>query len=83
MGAKKQPQYRVVVIEKERPRDGRFNEIVGHYNPIKTPPEIDLNVERIRYWTERGAQVSETVKRLLKKAPAAPATQPATQEEVA
>lgn len=67
VGAKKKPSYRVVVIERERARDGRFLEIVGHYNPLSTPPGVQLNTERIRYWTERGAQLSDRVRRLLEK----------------
>lgn len=68
-GAKKQPSYRVVVIDRERARDGRFVEIVGHYNPRPNPPELVLKRERIDYWLARGAQPSETVASLLKKAP--------------
>lgn len=67
MGAKKRPFYRVVVIEKERARDGRYLEIVGHYNPVSNPPAIQLNTERIEYWMQKGAQPSETVRGLMKK----------------
>jgi small subunit ribosomal protein S16 len=67
MGAKKKPYYRVVVAERRQARDGRFVEIVGHYNPGMNPPAIDLNAERVRYWLEHGAQPSETVASLLKK----------------
>lgn len=67
-GAKKQSSYRIVVIEKERARDGRFVEILGHYNARRNPPEIVLNRERTEYWLGRGAQASETVKSFLKKA---------------
>lgn len=66
-GAKKQSSYRIVVIEKERARDGRFVEILGHYNARRNPPEVVLNRERAAYWLGRGAQASETVKSLLKK----------------
>ena len=66
-GAKKKPQYRVVVIEKSHARNGRFHEIVGYYNPLTTPPAVRLDTARIQYWIERGAQPSETVRRLLKK----------------
>ena len=77
-GAKKKSSYRVVVIDRERARDGRFVEIVGHYNPRRTPPEIVLKRERVDYWIGRGAQPSETVQSFLKKLPApAPATAPA------
>jgi small subunit ribosomal protein S16 len=75
-GAKKKPFYRVVVIEKERARNGRNLEVVGHYNPLTTPPQIVLRHERIEHWTKSGAQLSETVARLVKTSPA-PAAQPA------
>jgi len=70
-GAKKQSSYRIVVIEKERARDGRFVEILGHYNARRNPPELVLNRERLDYWVGRGAQPSETVRSFLKKKPAA------------
>ena len=73
MGAKKKPFYRVVVTEKRQARDGRFVEIVGHYNPGQNPPAVVLDLERVRHWIARGAQPSETVHSLLKKA-APPAT---------
>jgi small subunit ribosomal protein S16 len=66
MGKKKQPQYRVVVIEKTKPRTGRFVEIVGTYNPRKDPAEISLQEERVRYWLGHGAQPSETVRDFLR-----------------
>lgn len=66
-GAKKQPSYRIVVIERERARDGRFVEILGHYNPRRHPPELVLNRERADYWLRQGAQPSETVRSFLKK----------------
>ena len=66
-GAKKQSSYRIVVIERERARDGRFVEILGHYNARRTPPELVFNRERAEYWLGRGAQASETVKSFLKK----------------
>ena len=66
-GAKKQPIYRVIVTEKETKRDGRFVEIVGHYNPCRQPVEIVLNRERIDYWIARGAKPSETVRSLLRR----------------
>lgn len=74
-GAKKKPTYRVVVIDKERARNSRSVEIVGHYNPVAQPAQVQLNRERIEYWIKNGAQPSDTVSRLLKSAPAeAPAT---------
>jgi small subunit ribosomal protein S16 len=68
MGAKKKPFYRVVVMERRQNRDGSFVEIVGHYNPTSNPPLIDLKMDRIRHWLECGAQPSETVNSLMKKA---------------
>ena len=69
-GSKKKPFYRVVVIDKERARDSRNLEVVGHYNPLSTPADVRLNHERIKHWTGNGAQLSETVGRLLKNHPA-------------
>jgi small subunit ribosomal protein S16 len=68
-GAKKKPFYRIVVIEKERARNGRNLEVVGHYNPLTDPAKVELKRERIAYWTKNGAQVSETVARLIKNNP--------------
>jgi small subunit ribosomal protein S16 len=68
-GAKKRPTYRVVVIDKERARNSRSVEVVGHYNPIAKPAEVHLDRERIEYWIKNGAQPSDTVSRLLKSAP--------------
>jgi small subunit ribosomal protein S16 len=70
-GAKKQSSYRIVVIDRERARNGRFVEILGHYNARRTPPELVLNRERLDYWVGLGAQPSETVCSFLKKKPAA------------
>ncbi len=70
-GAKKQSSYRIVVIDRERARDGRFVEIVGHYNPRRHPPELVVKRERVDFWLARGAQPSETVRSFLKKAPEA------------
>jgi len=69
-GAKKKPFYRVVVMEKERARDSRNIEVVGQYNPRATPPEIKLNHERITHWRQHGAQMSDTVERLVRNNPA-------------
>ena len=68
MGAKKKPFYRVVVMERRQTRDGSFVEIVGHYNPTVDPPLIELKMDRVRHWLARGAQPSDTVHSLLKKA---------------
>ncbi|HKW88219.1 MAG TPA: 30S ribosomal protein S16 [Candidatus Acidoferrales bacterium] len=66
VGKKKQPSYRVVVIEKSRPRNGRFVEIVGTYNPLKKPAAIQLDAERVKYWLGCGAQPSDTVRSFLR-----------------
>ena len=68
MGAKKRPSYRVVVKEKLSKRDGAYLENLGTYNPIgKEGAEIKLNAERVQYWLSRGAQPTETVRRLIKQ----------------
>ena len=69
-GARKQPHYRIVVIEKERARDGRALEVVGTYNPRTNPASLELKRDRVDYWKSKGAQISATVARLLAKAPA-------------
>jgi small subunit ribosomal protein S16 len=69
MGAKKKPFYRVVVTERRQARDGSFVEILGHYNPVPNPPSIELKMDRIQHWIKCGAQPSETVRSLIKKAP--------------
>ena len=69
-GAKKKPFYRVVVIEKERARNGRALEVIGHYDPLSTPAKVLLKHERIDHWTKSGAQISDTVARLMKSNPA-------------
>jgi len=74
-GAKKMPTYRVVVIDKERARDSRALEVVGHYNPCSQPAVADLDYARIEHWHKQGARKSATVDRLLKQFPA-PAEQP-------
>jgi small subunit ribosomal protein S16 len=67
IGAKKQPSYRVVAADKEAPRDGRFLEILGHYNPRTEPSTITLQEDRIFYWLSVGAQPSDSVARLFKQ----------------
>jgi small subunit ribosomal protein S16 len=69
-GARKQPFYRIVVIEKDRARNGRSIELVGTYNPRTSPATVDLKRERISYWTGKGAQLSDRVAKLLKSNPA-------------
>ena len=80
-GARKQPYYRIVVIEKDRARDGRTVEVVGTYNPRTNPASVELKRERIDYWTGKGAQLSDRVKKLVDKvAASAPAVAPAPAE---
>jgi small subunit ribosomal protein S16 len=69
-GAKKKPTYRVVVMEKERARDSRAVEVVGTYNPVANPAQVNLKHDRIAHWLKHGAQPSDTVARLLKSHPA-------------
>jgi small subunit ribosomal protein S16 len=74
-GARKQPQYRVVVIEKERARNGRPVEVVGTYNPRTSPASIELKRERIAYWVSKGAKMSDRVSKIVSKpAPASAAS---------
>ncbi len=67
IGKKKKPFYRVVVIEKTRPRNGRVVENVGTYDPLKAPAEYKLNAERIKHWLGCGAQPSDTVRSILRR----------------
>jgi small subunit ribosomal protein S16 len=67
IGAKKQPSYRVVAADREAPRDGRYLEILGHYNPRTEPATITLQEDRIFHWLSNGAQPSESVERLFKQ----------------
>lgn len=67
MGAKQRPFYRVVAADSRFPRDGRFLEVVGTYNPITKPAEIKIDEERALYWLSNGAQPTETVKNILSK----------------
>ena len=66
-GAKKDPHYRIVVAEKTSPRDGRFVEIVGYYNPALNPVRLKLDLERVDYWVKNGAQPTETVRTLIRR----------------
>jgi small subunit ribosomal protein S16 len=66
-GAKKKPFYRIVVADTESPRDGRYLETVGTYNPLPDPAEVSLKGDRIKYWIGQGATPTDTVKGLLKK----------------
>ena len=66
-GAKKRPFYRIVVANIESPRDGRFLEVVGTYNPLPDPAEVTLKDDRVKYWMDQGAEPTDTVRNLLKK----------------
>lgn len=66
-GAKKKPFYRIVAADIESPRDGRFLEVVGTYNPLLDPAEVTLKTERVQYWMDQGATPTDTVKSLLRK----------------
>lgn len=68
VGARKKPYYRVVVIEKDRARDGRSVEVVGTYNPRTDPATVDLKQDRVEYWTSKGARLSDRVQRLVTNA---------------
>lgn len=68
LGAKKRPFYRVIVTDSRKPRESKAKEIIGFYNPLKEPAEIQIDLERANYWLERGARASKTVQSLLKKA---------------
>ena len=65
-GAKKSPSYRIVVKEKQSKRDGAYLENLGTYNPTRNPAEIKLDLNRVNYWIEKGAQPTNTVSRLIK-----------------
>ena len=67
IGKKKQPQYRLVAAESAGPRDGRFLEVIGHYNPRVNPSAISVNEERALWWLQQGAQPSDTAKSILVK----------------
>jgi small subunit ribosomal protein S16 len=68
VGARKKPYYRIVVIEKDRARDGRSLEVVGTYNPRTNPATVDLKKDRVDDWTGKGAQLSDRVGKLVAKA---------------
>ncbi|BCI60011.1 30S ribosomal protein S16 [Solibaculum mannosilyticum] len=67
MGAKKAPFYRIVVADSRYPRDGRFIEEIGYYNPLTEPAEVKIDAEKAQKWMKNGAQPTDTVKALLKK----------------
>ncbi len=67
MGRKKRPFYRVVVADSRAPRDGKFIDVVGFYDPLKEPFEFKVNEEKVRHWLEKGAEPTETVRALLRR----------------
>jgi small subunit ribosomal protein S16 len=69
MGSSRRPAYRVVVADSRSPRDGRFIEVIGHYNPLTQPPTVQIDRAKAREWIAKGAQPSNTVKRLIQNAP--------------
>ena len=71
MGRKKRPFYRIVAADQRKPRDGRFIERLGYYDPMKEPNDLKVDLERVDYWLSQGASPSETVNTLIKKARAA------------
>ena len=75
MGSNRRPTFRVVVTDSRSPRDGRFIEIIGHYNPLTEPPTVTIDRDKVQAWISKGAQPSNTVKRLI--ANTAPAATPA------
>lgn len=77
MGAKKAPFYRIVVADSRFPRDGRFIEEIGYYDPTKNPSLIKIDLEKTQKWIATGAQPTDTVKKLIKIATEAPAPAPA------
>ena len=66
-GAKKRPFYRIVAADSESPRDGRFLERLGTYNPLQNPAQVNLDTERVKYWISKGATPSDTVRSILKR----------------
>ena len=80
MGAKKRPFYRIVAAEHSSPRDGRFIEVLGHYDPLTTPPTIKVETERVQHWLSVGAKPSPTVEGLLRRAGAIDGTKVYTKE---
>ena len=67
LGAKKKPFYRIVAIDSRKPRESKAKDIIGFYDPLKEPPEIQIDQEKAKYWLERGAQASKTVQSLLNR----------------
>ncbi len=68
LGAKNRPFYRIVAIDSRKPRESKTKDILGYYDPLKEPPDIKVDLEKAKYWIDRGAQASKTVQSLLNKA---------------
>ena len=83
MGAKKRPSYRIVVKEQQSKRDGAYLENLGTYNPTREPAEINLKSDRVQYWISKGAQPTDTVRRLIKQAAKNQGTAAESQAEAA
>jgi len=67
LGKKKKPFYRIIVVDSQRPRESKYKDVVGYYNPMTDPAEIKIDKEKVNYWLSRGAQPTETVKSLISK----------------
>ncbi|MFB0564799.1 MAG: 30S ribosomal protein S16 [Candidatus Aminicenantaceae bacterium] len=67
LGGRKKPFYRIIAIDSRKPRESKAKDIIGYYNPLKDPPEIKIDSEKVKYWIERGAQASNTVQSLIHK----------------
>jgi small subunit ribosomal protein S16 len=67
-GAKSRPSYRIVVMDSEKPRESKAKDYIGSYNPLKEPPEIHIDLDKAKFWIERGAKASQTVRSLIRKA---------------
>ena len=80
VGSKNRPCYRVVVIESRVPRDGRYVELLGYYHPRADPEVMKVDYERVRYWTSKGARLSDTVRSLIARHPAPPSEAAAVAE---
>ena len=66
-GAKNSPSYRIVVMDSKKPRESKAKDTIGYYNPLKEPPEIKIDLDKAKFWIERGAKTSQTVRSLLRK----------------
>jgi small subunit ribosomal protein S16 len=82
-GAKNRPYFRIVVTESAEKREGRFVEVLGHYNPRTKPETVDIDRERLAHWLKAGARPSDTVRTLVRRLPAAPETPAAAGEATA